>query len=331
MKKDITNEMGKKVKNIVTQLIKNISVIAIFLILILVILTSLGAEFSLKGFLQSGFGVSSVLLAIGNILLYELWLRNGQNNGREETQYKDCLDEFQKKSKNISAERMQMFIEFEKQRRYEVEEKKLVKEIEHINKLLGKKTLSEKARKRLEKKKQILEDHVIIVDMPYKVSEELDGLRYAMRDSRKKEYKPSDFKKYLRAQRSLKYLMTSFFTTFSINLIVMGSINGHWWEALLSFLIAIVCIIISVVTGFSNGYHSIAVTSFGVYQTANDFIDKAISWCTKEGFSLYYADDEEEVIYKKTIESIPFTIDEPEDYYRPTLMEVFGMPEVIIE
>lgn len=331
MKKPFTDKVSEGVKNVVTRLIKNVSIIAIFLVLAIVVFTSLGAEFSIEGFLTSGFGVSSVLLSVGSLLLYELWLKNGQANGREEADYKECIEKFQKTSKNISPERMQMFIEAERQRRYKVEEKRITKEIENIDRQLQNKNLSKVARKVLERKKQKLIDHVIIIDMPYQVSEEIDGLRYAVKDEKKKEYKPNATKKFLSLERSKKYVLSIFFSIFSINLIIMGTINGNWLDCLLSVLMAIVCITISVVSGFTIGFKSITISNYGVYQTANDFIEKAVSWCTKNGFSLYYAEDEEEKSFKKTEELIPYLVDEPDDYYRPTIEEVFGRPEVIIE
>lgn len=331
MKKDFSERLGNGVKNVLTRLIKNVSIIAIFLVLIIVIFTSLGAEFSLGAFFTSSLGVESVLLSIGTVVLYELWLRNGETNGRAEKDYQDCIELFQSKSKNISPERMQMFIEAEKQRRYKVEEKRIMKELENVNKQLEKKTLSKAARKFLEKKKQRLEDHVIVVDMPYKVSEEIEGLRFAVKDNNKREYKPSATRRYLAGRRVKKYATTIFFAMFSVNVIVMGAINGRWLDTVLALIVAVVCITMAVVGGFTSGYRAITITSFGVYQTANEFIDKAVSWCTKNGFSLYYAEDEEEKSFKKTEELIPYLVDEPDDYYRPTIEEVFGRPEVIIE
>ena len=331
MKKDWSQRMGDGVKNVVTRLIKNISIVAIFLVLAVVILTSLGAEFSVKGLLTSGFGVSSVLLTIGNLLLYELWLKNGQNNGKDEQDYKDCLADFESKSKNIHSDRMQNFIEYERERRYAVEEKKIQKELDLLERKLSKQNLSPRAKKYLLKRKQMLQDSVIIVDMPYKVSEELDALRYSVKDERKREYKPNDTRLYLRKQRLTKYSTTTFFAVFSINLIVMGGLNGAWMEALFSFLVAVVTIIISITTGFSNGYTSITVSNYGVYKTANDFIDKAVSWCTSKGFSLYYLDDEEQTKVINFMDLVPYLIDEPDDYYRPKITDVFGKAEVIVE
>ena len=331
MKKPFTDRVSDGVKNVVTRLIRNVSIIAIFLVLAIVMFTSLGAEFSLEGFLTSGFGVSSVLLSVGSIMLYELWLKNGQANGKEEQDYKDCIEEFQKKSKNISPERMQQFIEAERERRYKVEEKRISKEIENIDRQLQKKTLSDLARKMLQKKKQRLEDHVIEIDMPYQIAEEIDSLRYAVKDEKKREYKPNATKRYLSFHRGKKYFMTILFSMFSINLIVMGSINGNWMNCLLSLLFAVVCITIAVISGFNIGYRSITVSNYGVYQTANDFIEKAINYCTTEGMSLYYVDAEEDLKYQKELALVPYLVDEPEDYFRPSVTDVFGKPEVIVE
>lgn len=331
MKHDIGEQVGGAIKNVVTKMIKYMSVIAIFLVLAIVAFTSLGAEFSLSGFLKSGFGVPSVLLAIGTIFLYELWLKNGQAYAKTEEDYRECIKEFQLKSKGISVDRMQLFIDAEKQRRYKVEEKRILKEIENIDKMLEKKKMSKAGRKRLLLKRQRLEDHVIVVKMPYKVSEEIDGLRYSIKEDKKREYSPKDTNRFVLSQRIRKYLMTFFFSFFSINVIVMGAINNQWLQTIIALLAAIVAVVMAVVTGYLAGYRSIATIAFGVYSTANDFIDKAIYWCTKEGFSLYYAEDEEEKTFARTISMIPYIVDEPDDYYRPELYEVFGRPEVIIE
>lgn len=331
MKKNWSQRSGDVIKNVVTRLVKNISIVAIFLVLAVVILTSLGAEFSLAALLTGGFGVSSVLLTIGNLLLYELWLKNGQANGKEEQDYKDCLSDFETKSKNISPDKMQQFIEYEKQRRYEVEEKKITKELENIERKLSRSELSPLARKHLLKRKQHLQDHLITVDMPYKIAEELDALRYSMRDETKKEYKPNDTKIYLRKHRAAKYTMSAFFAMFSINLIVMGTINGNWLETLFSVIVAIVTITISITSGFSNGYNSITISNYGVYKTANDFIDKAVSWATKNGFSIYYSDEYENKEVQFFYQNVPYLVNEPDDYFRPIITEVFGKPEVVVE
>lgn len=331
MKKDFSTKTGDVVKNVLTRLIKNVSIIAIVIILLLVIFLSLGAKFSLKAFFTSSLAVESVLLSAGTVILYELWLRNGETNGKAEQDYIDTTEHFQKISKNISPEKMQGFIEVEKQRRYKVEEKRIMKEIENIDKQLEKTALSKAARKHLLVKRQKLEDHVIVVDMPYKVSEEIEGLRFAIKDSHKREYKPNATKRYLGGRRAKKYVTTILFALFSVNVIVMGGINGSWLDTLLALAVAIVCIIMAVVGGFTSGYKSITVVSFGVYQTANEFIDKAVNWCTKQGYSLYYAEGEEEKEFQKTLVSAPYLIEEPDDLYRPTITEVFGMPEVIIE
>ena len=60
MKKDFSTRASDAVKNVLTRLIKNVSIIAIFIILILVVFVSLGAEFSLEAFFTSSLGVESV-------------------------------------------------------------------------------------------------------------------------------------------------------------------------------------------------------------------------------------------------------------------------------
>ncbi len=330
--KPINQKAQDVIKNAVTRMIQNISIIAIFIAIGVVTLAYSGAEFifNIEGGLTGRIVVSSVLLMISNIVLYELWMRNGQQKGREEKSYIDTLSEFEGKSKNIHSGTMQNFIEWEAARRFDVEKRKLNKEIEKLTEKLKQKDLSEKAKADIIIRRQKLQDHIIEIDMPYKVAEEFDELRYSVNDSKMKEYKPDDTRKFLKKHRIQKYILTATFTTFSINLIVMGTMTGDWWSILLAVSMAIITIVISIVIGFSNGYSAIMVSSLGVYKTANDFIDKALGWCQRKNISLYYTEEACDFsVY--ALDNLDPDIEEPEDYYKPTLKEAFPEPVGALE
>lgn len=331
-KKPLDQRAQEGIKNVVAKMIQNISVIAIFIAIGVVTLAYSGAEFNIKGLITGGIAVSSVLLMISNIVIYELWMRNGQENGRKEQEYVDTVAEFESKSKNIRSGTMQEFIVWEEARRYDVEKRKIEAEIDKLTKRLEKKDLSEKARSNIVIKRQKLQDHIIEIDMPYKVAEEFDELRYSVKDVKSKEYKPNDTRRFLKKNRIQKYVLTATFTIFSINLIIMGEMTKDWWSVVLAVALAIIVLIIAIVAGFSNGYSSIMVSNLGVYKTANDFIDKAIGWCERKNISLYYKEETYEFsVYALDKNFDASYIDIPEDYYKPTLEEIFGRPEVIIE
>ena len=280
-------------KNVLSSLIRNISFIAIFIVLIIVTVAALGATFDLAGALAVGLGVASVLLLIGSIILYELWLRNGQEEGKQEEEFIKARDHFLEQSKNIHNQTLQDFIEWEKARRYNVEKYKLDKAIENIDEHIAKcsdETQGKRKRKLLAKR-QILIDHVIEVDMPYILAEEFDELKYSVNDTKVKEYKPNDAKVTLIGKRLKKYAASTVFSLFSVNLIFLASIT-FTWQVLFVVLMAIVSIIIAIVTGFSTGYNLIMKNSLGIYNTANDFIDKAKTWCDIKQISLYYKEKE---------------------------------------
>lgn len=334
--------MGKKpfdqraqdgIKNVVAKMIQNISIIAIFIAIGVVTLAYSGAEFNdISAAITGGFAVSSGLLMISNIVIYELWMRNGQENGRKEQDYIDTVAEFESKSKNIHSGTMQEFIVWEEARRYDVEKRKLEAAIKKLTDKLAQKDLSDKARTNIIIKRQRLQDHIIEIDMPYKVAEEFDELRYSIKDVKSKEYKPNDTRRFLKKNRIKKYILTATFTIFSINLIVMGTTTKSGWGVVLAVALATVALIISIVTGFSNGYSSIMVSNLGVYKTANDFINKAIGWCERKNISLYYKEETYEFsVYALDKTFNASNVDLPEDYYRPTLEESFGRQEVIIE
>jgi len=330
-RKPIDQRAGEGIKNILNKMIQNVSVFAIFIILGVVTLTYAGAEFNLAGIISGGIGVSSLLLTIGNIILYELWMKNGQTNGREEEEYKQVIKDFEEKSKNIASKSMQDFIVWEEARRYDVEERKIASEIAKIDEKLLKENLSQKTKTRLILHKQNLQEQEIKVDMPYKVSEEFDELRYSIKEAKHKEYKPNDTNKFIKRNRIQKYTLSAIFTMFSINLIVMeGSITNNWWGVLLAVVLSAIVLMIAIVTGFSNGYSSIMGSSLGVYKTANDFIDKANAWCKAKNISLYFVEKTYVFSVNALDRFIPEDLEMPEDEYKPTLRESFGRQEVII-
>lgn len=329
------NDWEKKatdgIKNTVTRLIKNISIVAIFIVLGIVTIASLGAKFDISGALTVGLGVASVLLLVGSLLLYELWLKNGQENGKEQQEFQDALELFIKQSKNIHNSTMQDFIEWEKARRYDVEKHKIETEIERLEERLKRKDLSEKGRTNLILKIQNLKYYVIEVDMPYSIAEELDEMKYSVNDVEAKEYKPNSARKALKRNRLQKYIMSTIFTLFSINIIAMAGIESNGWQVLFTFLMAVVTVTLSIVIGFLNGYNIIMRNTLGMYNTANDFIDKALGWCKGKGISLYYTETKSDFSIFALDHINEEEIDDPEDYYKPNLEEAFGRQEVIVE
>lgn len=307
------------VKSILTKLIKNISIIAIFFILLLVFLAYAGIELaSWETILQWKGTIPSVVLMVSNIILYELWLKNGQESAKTEDHYVKETSLYEDQSKNINNSTMQKFIEWEYERRKATEQHKINREIDNLREILKRPNLSEREKKKINKKIIKLENAVPKVSMPYQNAEEFDKLRYSMRDIAPKEYKPGDTSKALAKGRTSKYAFTITTSLLSFNVLAIA-FTGNWVGAIIMTLIAVAILAIAIVSGFSSGYRSIAVTDYGVYRTANEFIDKANAWCGERQESLYYVEPE----FKFSVRAL----DEiEEDYYVPTLEEAFPEP-----
>lgn len=318
MSKPIDQKVQGVVKSAIQKVILNISIIAIFIALGVVALAYAGLDFDLATGIVWKVAVPSVILSISNIILYELWLRNGAESARSEKEYQDLQSTYNKKSKNLNEDIMQEFLDAEEERRYKVEEKRLEQLIERTEKLIS--TANKKFRlKYLNKKLQKLiklKDNIVI-KLPYTRSEQFDELRYTIKDNKFKEYKPNDTQIYLRKQRSKKYMFTLTFTLFGINIISITASASNWLVALFMTILAAVMLLMSLVMGFSAGYTSINVYSAGIYKTALSFIDKAQAYCLKYNKTLYYnteepKDDIPELLEKstKTQEEINSEIEE---------------------
>ena len=306
MGKPIEQKVQKAVRSVIQKVILNISIIAIFVSLAVIALAYMGLDFSLAGGIVLKVMVPSIILTISTLIIYELWLRNGAESARSEKEYQDLLSHYDVKSKNISEDILQEFLDAEKDRRYKVEESRLDKAIEKITKTLN--TVNNKVRqKRLNRKLKILLKHKdnIDISLPFSRSEQFDELRYTIKDNKFKEYKPNDTQIYLTKQRLKKYTTAISFTLIGINIISVSVSSSNWLVALFMTAIAAISLIAALIAGFNVGYTSISVYNTGVYKTAINFIDKAQAYCLKYNKSLYYVakeqtDDIPELLTKST-------------------------------
>ena len=305
------------VKNTLQKIIKNISIIAIVLSLLLILMTYLALKLEFTIDVIPTMAFSSVILCLSNMLIYELWVKNGSDNAREETEYQTLLKTYNKKSDGMNYDTLQLCIDHEEKRRYDVEYDRLTRIIDRDTKLLEKlevveyekvkvegqvpteikKKASEKLRlwylkrkiSRLTKARD-----AIVIKLPYAKSEEFDYLRYNLEDSIYKEYAPNDTKRYVGSHRTKKYVFIITFTMIGINTLSVNVSNGNILIAIFMTMLAAVSIISSLVTGFNNGYNSIKIVSTGVYKTANEFIDRSIAYCKTIGKDLYYKEPAKE-------------------------------------
>jgi len=325
MAKPVDQRAQEAVKTIVQRLIKNISIIAIFIAIGIIGMSYLGLDFDMSVSLVARILVPSVILAISNLIIFELWLRNGADNARGEKAYIDLLTQYYDMSCFINEETMQEFLVAEKQRRYDVEKKRLENIIERETKLIEFLNTPKKkgdkdiplspidkirinlAKGRLHKAKKAIDN--IQIDMPYERAEQFDQLRYTIRDTHYKEYKPNDTGKFLAKRRTKKYTMLLTFTLIGFNIISVTTGGENWLIALFMTILAAVSLLASLVFGFSDGYSSIAVSNTGVYKTGVSFIQKAQAYCTKHGKKLYFipeaVNDGIPMVPKKTEEIKP--------------------------
>lgn len=286
------------VKNVLTSIIKHISVIAIFVALVVVFLTTLMPEIFFNIDLITELGVPSVFLGLSNLIIYELWVTNGKNNAREEKEYDELLKRFNTISDGIHYPTMQTFLDYERKRRYDVEYDRLSRIITREESMLVKfqnsaqMTFLDKIKiKSLEKRVSRLKKHRdrINIKLPYEKSEEFDYLRYNSSDAMSKEYKPDDVKTSMQLRRTKKYITLLTFTLVGINIINFGvSTETSLIPAIIMTLISACTLLFSVVSGFSNGYYNINVVSKGVYKTAISYIEQAVGYFKNTENNLYY-------------------------------------------
>lgn len=345
------------VKNVLTKIIKHISIIAIFMAIAVMTVLYFGPEVSLDLRFFTRLTVASIVLCISIIIIYELWSKTGQDKARSEKEYIEVTTEFDRLSSNIDYATMQDYLDYEEKRRYNVEYDKYTKLILRDSELLKK--IQEDIQKRKETASMLnpnkksdkkllrkllhvsLEDRwkirlltkriknnnkrrtSIYIKLPYVKSEEFDYLRYNINTEGFKEYTPDDTKKYMRIHRTKKYIQSITLALFGVNMLSFGStISGNYWYAAIMTLLTIVSLVIAVVSGFSVGYKSIAIVSTGVYKTANEYINKAIVYCERNDKGLYY---KETPVYEYESLENKDTIDE-----KPEVEEV-KVEETIIE
>lgn len=274
--------------------------------------------FSISVKLVVTVAVSSLILSASSIIIYELWVKSGIQNAKEEQDYIDLLRAYNDKSVNINSDIMQNFIEAEKERRYEVEKKKFETEIDRVEKIIKHISTNEPSninKLRLYKNKKKLDrlqrhKDNIVIDMPYSYSEQFDQLRYASNETDCKEYKPNDTIIFLRGRRIKKYTFILTTTLIGLNGITISVGGQNWLISLFMTIISAIALIGSLVSGFSTGYISIAVSSTGVYRTAIDFINKAESYCKIHNLQLRDIIEEQKVINSDTDKNI---IEKPEE------------------
>lgn len=285
------------IKNALTSIIKHVSIIAFFVAASIILLLYLGPEINLNSEVIFSLAVPSVVLALSAIILYNLWVTNGQQNASSEDEYITLLTNYDVKSESLHYPTMQEFLEYEVKRRYNVAYTRLTRLIEREESLLEKlnsvtdRTYSDKLRIKFTNKRIVRytkqRDYIKIV-LPYDNAEEFDYLRYNTQDNVYKEYSPNDTKKHLRSVKLKKYIKTSTFTLVSFNILSIGGTMGNVWVAIIMTSLALVTLLTSVVTGFSAGYKNIKVISTGVYKTAISYIDQAVAFCQREQKDLYY-------------------------------------------
>lgn len=311
------------VKNVLTNIIKHISIIAIFMAVAVMTVLYFGPEVSLDFRFFTRLTVASIVLCISIIIIYELWSKTGQDKAKIEKEYTELLREFDKLSTNIDYATMQEYLDYEEKRRYNVEYDKYTKLINRDSDLLKKikddiqkrkETASnldhnKKSDKKLLRKllhisfedklkmrlltKRIKDNNKrrdsIYIKLPYIKSEEFDYLRYNVNSEGFKEYTPDDTKKYMRVHRTKKYIQSVTLALFGVNMLSFGTtVSGNYWYAAIMTLLTIVSLVGAVVSGFSVGYKSIAIVSTGVYKTANEYINKAVVYCERNKKDLYY-------------------------------------------
>lgn len=337
------------VKNVLTKIIKHISIIAIFMAIAVMTVLYFGPEVSLDFRFFTRLTVASIVLCISIIIIYELWSKTGQDKAKTEKEYTELLTEFDRLSTNIDYATMQEYLDYEEKRRYNVEYDKYTKLIIRDSDLLKKiqddiQTRKETASKLDPNKKSdkkllrkllhvSLEDRwkiklltkrikdnnkrrtSIYIKLPYVKSEEFDYLRYNVNSEGFKEYTPDDTKKYMRVHRTKKYIQSVTLALFGVNMLSFGStVSGNYWYAAIMTLLTIVSLVAAVVSGFSVGYKSIAIVSTGVYKTANEYINKAVVYCERNQKDLYYKEtptyEYEPLEETKTVDEEP-KVEEP--------------------
>lgn len=295
-----------------------------------------GLQFDITIEIVATVAVPSVILCISSLVLYELWAKNGISNAKVEPEYIELTAKYKAAAAHLNSETMQEFIVAEKQRRYNVEYERLTNEINKteltISALSHEENVSNwtkkinKVRLKLNKKrynKLCTKRDTIVIDMPYTYAEQFDELQYNAADYKFKEYKPGDAAKFMSKKRGSKYVWTITLTLVGLN-VISPTIGGqHWLIAMFMTLLAAISLLISIVTGYSTGYNSVAVYNTGIYETALLFIDKAKAYCIKYNRELYYK--------VEAVNDIPDEVKKPEETSGKIDMSIFNISEKKVE
>ena len=290
-------KLNQGVKNAVNKMIKNISVIAVFVSLGIIALLYIGPDIQFTSEVVFRLAVPSFVLAISVTIIYELWVTNGRRTGREEQEYIDLLAKYAVKSDKLHYPTMQDFLDYERDRRYDVEYDRLTRMLEREQSLLDKLKNTEIKKKFDNFRIYLCEKRIrkitrardtIKIKMPYEKSEEFDYLRYNVNDVIYKEYRPGDAKAHMAKRRAKRHSLAITFVLVGLNILSIGGSMGNLWVALIMTVLAAFSIMFAIVTGFSDGYNNIKVVSTGVYKTAVSFCDQAVAYCIREDKDLYY-------------------------------------------
>ena len=135
MKQTLEQRSQKAIRTAVNKLVSNISIVALVIALLIIGMCYAGLTFSINVKIVATIAVSSIVLATSSLIIYELWVKSGIQNAKEQTEYITLLSTYETKAKGLNSEVMQEFIEAEKKRRFDVEEKKITTEIERLDKI----------------------------------------------------------------------------------------------------------------------------------------------------------------------------------------------------
>ena len=302
-------------KKIIENVVKSVSIIAFVVALIVMGILYYGPEITLNTQIIVRLAVPSVILLFSIIIVYNMWITNGQQSAAKEKDYIDLQDKYKTKSDHLYYPTLQDFLDYEEKRRYQVEETRLARIINRETSLVTKMEESvekdKEARKKLKRLKRFFtskntveririkwakrrikklhkaKDSIRIV-MPYDKSEEFDYLRYNTEDTEYKEWSPKATSKHLRSAKIKKYVNASTVTLFGFNILSMGATTNGGWAAFVMTVLAALSLVLAVVQGYLTGYKNISVISTGVYKTAISFIDQADSYCVRLNKQLRY-------------------------------------------
>jgi|LGVF01.2.fsa_nt_gb ABC-type multidrug transport system fused ATPase/permease subunit len=313
-----TDKNGRPVnraQTIMASVVKSFSIIAIIVAIILVAVLYFGPELSLNGSIVIDLAIPSIILAFAISIVYTLWVTNGQEAAAKVQAYIDALADYKTKSDCLHYPTLQLFLDYEQERRRQVEYDTLTRFIDREEGLLVKmeKALTTKRADRLKvsKFKQFFKsrgriDSIVIrltkrrirkwkksrdfinIILPYEKSEEFDYLRNNTFDTAHKEHSPKDAQKHVRKAKRKKYVKTFVFTIVGFNILSIGAATGITWAAIVLTALAAVSLVMGAVQGYMTGYKNINVISMGVYLTGISYLDRGVAWGKATEQTIYY-------------------------------------------